>query len=612
MSIITNDESIDDLLASTAQYKIPEFQRNYSWGTKQLDAFWDDLVLAKNKNHFFGPMVFVQMLQDKTDSFVSNNKKFLVVDGQQRLTTILVFLSAARDFLINKLGDPEAKDRSEKQSALYDLSIKNPKTNSYILEGNYQIREVLEEWILRKPIKASGNDPETFNLDTNRKAIPRNLKRKSAKLVEAWIYFYDKFKQFEGNEENKLEKIQDLVQACLNNFYILPLTVQNEEQAYILFESLNDRGLRLTPGDLLKSYVLSQIKSSSSGLDIAKSLEIWDEAEKKIQPVEMTTFLRHLLLLDFKKVSKDDIFSLFKKKVNDEGAEETLISINKYATIYGQIVGKSDTHENEKIAAALGRLNLIGVDTARVYLLALMNFVPEIKILEKGIRLLEYFTFRWVICNQNAQVYETLIQSATSIIVQSKGKKVEEAEEVLLSKLPSDEIFEESFKRNSKHSTSMATYILRKFEMYFSGNEIKLNSPKNLNVEHIAPDTMNDHWANVLLVGLDIQKDERKEWYDDIVDEIGNKTLLGAPINNKVKQRSWDDKRNGFHDGKIKYEGYGKSIIKTTLDIIGIENWDRDIIESRTKWMSQSAKDLWNPNSKNVNIISFSEFLKNQ
>ena len=431
-------------------------------------------------------------------------------------------------------------------------------------------------------------------------------------MVESWIYFYDKFKQLEGGNEAKLEKIQDLVQACLYNFYILPLTVQNEEQAYILFESLNDRGLRLTPGDLLKSFVLSKINTTSSGLDLAKSLAIWDEAEKKIQPIEMTTFLRHLLLLDFKKVSKDDIFSLFKKKVNDDGAEETLMRIAKYATIYGQIVGKSDTHENEKISSSLGRVNLIGVDTARVFLLALLNFVPETKMIERGIRLLEYFTFRWVICNQNAQVYETIIQSAASVIVQSKGKKFDEAEEIILNKFPSDEIFEESFKRNSKHSSSLASYILRKFEMYFSGNEINLNSPKELNVEHIAPDTMNEHWERVLLDGLDIQMDERKEWYNDFVDDIGNKTLLGAPINNKIKQRTWDDKRNGFHDGKVKFAGYRKSIIKTTLDLVEIENWDREIIEQRRNWMSQSAIILWNPKPQNSTFIAFSEFLKSK
>ena len=80
MSIITNDESIDDLLASTAQYKIPEFQRNYSWGTKQLDAFWDDLVLAKNKNHFLSDKFVCGISWKSTNKDIGIIKSLNLID----------------------------------------------------------------------------------------------------------------------------------------------------------------------------------------------------------------------------------------------------------------------------------------------------------------------------------------------------------------------------------------------------------------------------------------------------------------------------------------------------------------------------------------------------
>ena len=389
-----------------------------------------------------------------------------------------------------------------------DLFINTPQTNSYVLEGNYQIKDFLEHWILRNPEKYKDRP----RIDIDESIITKKDKKKTVKLVEAWKFFHNKFLSIKGSNEDKILEINRLVNICMDKFFIYPITVDDEEQAWLLFESLNDRGLRLTPSDLLKSHLLSKFKNESADNSVSEALKKWDDSIHSLQNVDMTIFLRHYLLLENKKVKKDDIFDLFKKRINKTGPQKTLEDISYTSNIYGQIIGGTNQHEDEEIAHILENLDMIGIDTIRVFSLATLLYVTDLKQIRKLLQIAEVFAFRSLITNMNAQVFETIIQNAGAVLYNSKGKDIDSAIEIISKAMPENDYFGESFKRNSNQTGSVVSYILRTFEKHFYSGEHTLGNRKKLQVEHIAPKEKDSHWGSLILQGLGVSTEDENEW----------------------------------------------------------------------------------------------------
>jgi len=255
------------LIEGTKQYVIPLFQRVYSWDRKQWEIFWDDLIELYEtpvpKDHFMGSIVTMPV-QSKPEGV----SKFLLIDGQQRLTTFYILLSVLRD--ISKTSGTLSKQ-------IEDLYMFNKYAN-----GNDYYK-----------ILPTQGDREFFF-----KILKSISFESESQINKAYKYFLKEITKSNANPE-KLKNI------LIANLSIVSITLEKEDNPYLIFEGLNYKGLPLTQGDLIRNYFFMRIH-------VDKQEEIYLSIWKPIQDAlseNLTTYIRHFLIKDSREVKESEIYS---------------------------------------------------------------------------------------------------------------------------------------------------------------------------------------------------------------------------------------------------------------------------------------------------------------
>ncbi len=262
--------SVGDIFSVNKRYLVPRFQREYSWSKEEVDEFWDDIIqqikLSKskkaiNEEYFIGCIVLVGD-DSKPD--------FLIVDGQQRLTTLTILLRAIVERL-KELGDNTAA------SALY----KN------VIEGTDDDGKKYFKLINESPKPYFQNELQSFEPEGIKKAETDE----ELLLLSAFSGFHKKLKGLSIKGLDELTSIKALRAQVLNFLKFILVTAKNEDDAYTIFETLNARGLSLTSVDLIKNWIFKNFKQTHPN-DNAK--ETWNEIRKSIAEFsDLETFFRH-------------------------------------------------------------------------------------------------------------------------------------------------------------------------------------------------------------------------------------------------------------------------------------------------------------------------------
>lgn len=266
-SIKSEEKSLGSILADKRPLRVPTYQRNFSWAKPQIDDLWDDIqsILYDNQdNYFLGSMVFIQRADNSLD----------VVDGQQRLATVSLLLAAIRD------GFAAASDAQRAQHV---------ETN-YLCSRNLKSMEALPKLALNE----IDNDLYWQIIDKKRGyddllALSRNKDTvESNRLIaNAYITFYDLAKKGSTDFSNTVY-LSTLVESVTDNISCIQVVTNNEDSAYVLFETLNDRGIDLTLSDMLKNFLFSK-----AGKRIEEAKNQWTQIVAYIGQEHMKTFIRH-------------------------------------------------------------------------------------------------------------------------------------------------------------------------------------------------------------------------------------------------------------------------------------------------------------------------------
>lgn len=559
MDLKADKKSLKALLSiEEQQFRIPPYQRPYSWTFEQVDDLWGDLLENAPSGHFLGSIVMTTEDEDRP----------LVIDGQQRLTTLMLLLAALRDECFARDMTKDVQ-RIEKRLTADDLaegdayfkfktgSANWPVFRDFVLRGPHDPQRKLldEESSLQKEVR-SRNRPLLANLRRLRGHLAGHLQTLPNNEGSAWLRSFEK---------NLMEKVE-----------IVVIEVRDLADAFLLFETLNDRGLQLSAADLLKSHVLGQIAKNSSDEDVDAASTDWDKMLESLgTQVDVSRFLRHYLLATVPSVRKEEVFGHFKTLVASRGATWVLDDLLVSATYYGEFETPSKV-TYEPARKVLTDLQTLRARSCYIALLPARRYLSETDFVEFA-RLAEVVTFRYSsVVGLGTNDIERRYRDAAQLLVESAGGRVEDARSLLIGGMPDSEQFLASFQTLKMGRQYLLRYTLQRIEETLSYNkEQQLKDSSSVHIEHIMPQTLSADWRDDLGDNVDLHSDYVNRW--------GNLTLLFSGLNIPASNKSFADKK----------AHYAESQVTLTTALMNTPSWGVDEIEERQRWLGQLSDQVW-------------------
>ncbi len=298
-------------------FKVPMYQRNYAWGSQQIDEFvsdLSDLVDDSKGSHFFGQLV----------TFKGHDERQEIIDGQQRLTTSLIFFTVLKDiaqFIIEKAfsgADIVKISNSDSFLELHSL-IKEIKdiigvdNDTALIIQSGKINGVdLEEYFLSLTTDVS--KAELYYKEHQRVKPIENMHSAYVKMKAAVIAKLNKYK----NWNDRINKLQTIFESFTNGFYLVMISTLNSKEAFTIFETLNSRGLDLAASDIIKNHLMSIISSGNDATELAEVNESWNNISVKLDndSKSLTKFIRTYWSASNKVVSEAKLYRAISQKVS--------------------------------------------------------------------------------------------------------------------------------------------------------------------------------------------------------------------------------------------------------------------------------------------------------
>lgn len=589
MQINPGPKSISELFSSDNRtVTVPTFQRNYAWEQQQIDTFLDDLTDAASspgeKRHFYGPVVILEK---------PGSQERMLVDGQQRITTAVMALAILRDYLQIDLAGHTAVDGGVMEydllqnvsSFLFEMSsLGKPR-----FESNYHLKHIFFEWILvppnlskRKHFSKAGAGMVEADVRLTKEIRAAYLRLKGG--IENYLNYGHIAKPYLDQPKSEIGSRQrralELREALTTGFEIHSMVLTSEPDAFILFETLNDRGMKLSPADLLKTLIMSEVLEHHGDKQLESVLFKWDAIGDNIGDVPFSKFLRHYLLTkEDKPVQMRRIFGIFKAMIrDDEWAGSALAHVDALhdaSVIYGQLLN----------IAPYSRLNDFS-ETHRVLLLRALSLNPDETLRNLLHRATEVLAFRWIACGRNAQQLESKYQEWCQ--QPSKLQTIEGTREIvgdMLASMPNDSDFRLALEMLDNEP--LAKFLLRRLEQSLGSKSAWGN---DLTLEHLAPQTPNPENSDWLTVVPVLADKDGEVSYKRQISSLGNLALLEKGWNSAISNYGWAIKR-GEGEDKDGYRGLAAAAPLQLKPLVSLDSWTGEIIKKRTQYLvSESLK----------------------
>lgn len=554
-----------DFLKRSPQLVIPIYQRIYSWEERECWQLWEDILRTgrndKITGHFVGSIVYVE----KGIYSVSSQSTLLVIDGQQRLTTIMLLLEA----LARSLGDSEPLDGFSARK-LRNYYLLNPEET-----GDKHFKLILSQT----------DKPSLTAILTNSPQPPEPSIR-----VEANFQFF----------KDRIDECKDEVQALckgLAKLIIVDISLhRDQDNPQLIFESLNSTGLELSQADLIRNFILM-------GLDTPLQTRLY---EQYWRPMEIDFgqegyntyfdgFMRHYLTVKTGEIPNvREVYEAFKKYYRSaelDGVESLVADLRRYAGYYCSMALNKETDKNLK--NAYQDLRELRVDVAFPLLLELYHDY-SIKQLSKGdfleaIRLVEAYVFRRAVCSIPTNSMNKTFATFSRGLNKKMYLEGIQARFLLLPsyrRFPSDDEFRREIQRRDLYHLHSRGYWLRRLENYGHKEHIQLD---DYTIEHIMPQNPNlsREWREDL--GPDWER-VQKTW----LHTLGNLTLTG--YNPEYSDQRFIGKRdmNG---------GFAESPLFLNKDLRKLEHWNETEIRHRAERLTDLAVEVWHSPNLEAEVL---------
>ena len=569
---------------SDSSFRVPRFQRKYDWEKEnQVLRLVTDVFDSIGQTYFMGPMIFCQ--EDPDSRHVE------IIDGQQRLVTFAIFYRVLADYIQKRRNEGAfAEDlRPHVEKLQNDLKSK-------IIRGWMKKREPVLH--LSRIINKFFRDRLILDEDVDKieklRTGNRGEHQSEKRLREAYVKIYDLLAERFTSEtgEQLLSKLSELGDSLVFRQIFLSITVQDYSNAFTIFETMNERGKRLTLSDLVKNLCFRKMQElGEESLDEFE--EDWDNVELLVS--DFGLFLWHVWVSRFGTCPRRRVFAAVEektKKMNqNEIFEFSSSMIFDEAQWYHTYENPQHEFEitDEVLKERMRYLRLLkSMGASRCYPLLLGIDYAEKKgkaITDKQaneiLKAITCLTF-WHsgVCEKDAKelekIYHNLAQQLRKLRPEESSKNLPTIINALIGKFPSNSECWSSFSTRAFTDSGFVKMALREIELVENPGEKTLATDKVVWLEHILPRKPKSDGVWVEIFG---DESERKEY----TYKIGNFTLLLDRLNEKARNLPFSKKK----------EPYAKSHIKLTQDLIKLEKWDVPAIDQRTKLLFDSAKKVW-------------------
>lgn len=548
-------KSISNLLvADRYVFLVPHYQRAYSWTSDKVEQLWIDLLSAikeKDKQYFLGSAVFRR----------GDGESLYIIDGQQRLATLTVILAVLRDYL-EEFGQNKAAE------ALHSHIIRT--SLGEVVGPILMLRDTDEEY-LRDYIRPRRTDRIVQQSESKRRGPgrPKTVLIKAAHelsqdMVQKEI---DAFSQ----HAEKVRRLREIASFVLDKAIVIMTIVDSDTDAYIVFETLNDRGLDLSIADLVKTYLFSRGEKKKR-LDQMQSF--WDRTYASIaaEREDFPRFLRYYWLSKHERVTRRKLFAKIKDYLIKEDPFKFAADLENEAGIYRSLLYPLSTDPN---SADLTDLRLMGIHQHLPLLLAAKASGMSAEQFDRLVSVCTSLTVRYLIVGkQNPNRLEEKYSSWAIKLRSQKENAVHTIRKEAGGLAPKNSEFIERMKEIGGLEQAQARYILRKINEHVAGKEL-LGSTTDVHVEHILPENPSEEWEPY----MPKDKQERAA----LIKKLGNQTLLAGPLNKKASNQ-------GFQQKKKQYQ---QSQIAITNVLAELAVWDADAIRKRQEYFADLAPEIW-------------------
>ncbi|GAA9847737.1 DUF262 and DUF1524 domain-containing protein [Helicobacter pylori] len=536
------------------QLVIPIYQRVYSWEKEQCKQLWDDIIKIggddKMDMHFIGSILYV------LDGIKHSGNPLLIIDGQQRLTTITLLLIVLRDYLSDEVK------RKEIESYLINSDEKGDKKFRLILsESDRDTLLSLIDKDRRKPSKPSSKIMENF------------------KLFEEWI----------RKNTNQLETIF----KGLEKLTIVWISLEKgKDDPQLIFESMNSKGMELTQTDLIRNYIVMETEAEKQEVFYNKHWRAMEEDFKQNEKQNekqdkklFDRFVRHYLTIKTGKIPNiNRVYVALKDYQQKEGIgiEDLLKDLQKYCRYFCQIKFKKE--DDKRLNEALDFLVDLDMDVIYPLLLELYSDYSDGVLSQQDfisiIDLTESYLVRRAVCGFNTNVLNKVFASFAKHIQKDEYFESLKAHFGSLTKeqrFPNDDEFRNSFITIDfyKKFKKKTKCFLERLE-YFETNE-PVDTEK-CTIEHIMPQTLEDEWKRDL--GENFQA-----IHDKYLHTIGNLTLTG--YNQEYSNKSFQEKQG------MEKKGFKDSPLRLNQGLRDLKSFGEEEIEKRANDLADRALKIW-------------------
>jgi len=553
----TNTVNFQDMIGNGRSYKVPTYQRDYSWTEEQWEDLWLDINELRpnaDSRHYMGAVVV------KSES----DRRFLIIDGQQRIATLTIFGLA----VINRLNQMDHGDgkNSERSVAL---------RSRYIGEKDPASLTEVSKLTLNKHDDGFFQD---YLVQLRKPENPRSLTRSNRLLWDCFVFFKRKIEEDESLRNDGLKVAELLSEVIARRLMFILITVDDEISAYTVFETLNARGLELTTTDLLKNYLFSKLHTAS---DLESLQRRWDRLIVTVRQERFSEFLRYHYLTLQKQIRTGRLFKIVRDRVKTPDEVLGLISVlEKRSELYDALSDPNHSLWTDMPAVRpyITELNLFRVRQMTPLLFAAFERLDTNEF-ERVLRMVSVISFRYtIISGLNTNELEPVYHDAAKGVLDNVAKRASDVFEILRSIYVPDEKFKSDFAQKviatSGQRRKVAKYILCKLETDMSERECSFETDPG-SIEHVLPENPMDEWEDSI---------PRAAW-DATIYRLGNLTLLRASTNRNLG--------NSLFSEKI--EAYKTSEYSMTKKIpeIAPEDWTLALVDERQKQMGSRAAHIW-------------------
>lgn len=600
---------LEALFDPTVFFQVPLFQRPYVWNeAENWEPLWEDIQsllvrqLSANKvhAHFMGAVVLEQLLHP-----AGSIETRQVIDGQQRFTTLQLFLMAARNLA--------AEHGHDKYAERFKSLVENPAHRVDKKEEQFKLWPTNGDRAAFKGLHGCASLAEVDQL------VQAKPDLADSNLVGAYRYFHERLAQWiagalDDEEDHEAlkgkttdQRIEAIWEVVRDGLQLVVINLGPGDETQVIFETLNARGTDLLPADLIKNFLFRRAQSDGADVEALYEehwspleAEFWREEirQGRMARPRIDLFITHYLTLKtLDEVKSTHLFQAFKSFVegHEQDAGGHIAELARYADVFHKL-HNADSH------AALKRfLRLLkAVDTSTVYpflLYAYEQLMPANQDeFDRVLAVLESFLMRRLVAAWTAKNYNRLFVELVKAVDKAGALTAETVAEYLTkgtgdsTRFPTDAelrlaLNQPIYKRMAQYKVRAVLETLE--EASQSRKSPVLALPDNLTIEHVMPQSWQEHWplpADV--VGDPVKELEATTRRTALVDTLGNLTLITGSFNSSLQNAAWASKRPEL----LKY---AKLNLIQYFHGNEAQEWNEDAIEKRTEHLFSLMLKMW-------------------